>query len=59
MDDIKNLAISFGAKGLASITYNLDGTIKSPILKYLSEEEIGLIQKRTNAKSGRCGLLCS
>ncbi|MEI7474674.1 MAG: amino acid--tRNA ligase-related protein, partial [bacterium] len=52
MDDIRNLAISFGAKGLAWITYCEDGTVKSPVLKYLTEEEIGLIQKRANAKAG-------
>lgn len=52
MDDIRNLAVSFGAKGLAWITYNTDGTIKSPILKYLSEEEIGLIQQRAKADPG-------
>jgi len=52
MDDIRNLAISFGAKGLAWITYNTDGTVKSPVLKYLSEEELGKIQQRSNANPG-------
>lgn len=52
MDDIRNLAVSFGAKGLAWITYGLDGTIKSPILKFLNDEESAAIQKRANAKPG-------
>jgi aspartyl-tRNA synthetase len=52
MDDIRNLAISLGAKGLAWITFNEDGTIKSPVLKFLTEEEIGLIQKRAGANPG-------
>lgn len=52
MDDIRNLAISFGAKGLAWITYNLDGSIKSPVQKYLSEEEFGQIQQRAKAEPG-------
>jgi aspartyl-tRNA synthetase len=52
MDDIRNLAISFGAKGLAWITYNTDGTVKSPVLKYLSEEELNEIKQRANAQSG-------
>ena len=52
MDDIRNLAISFGAKGLAWITYCEDGTIKSPILKYLSEAEIAEIQTRADAQKG-------
>ena len=52
MDDIRNLAISFGAKGLAWITYYPDGSIKSPVQKYLSEEEIGLISTRAKANPG-------
>lgn len=52
MDDIRNLAVKFGAKGLAWITYNTDGTIKSPVLKYLSEEDINAIQAASNAKAG-------
>ena len=52
MDDIRNLVISYGAKGLAWITYYPDGTIKSPVLKYLSEQEIAEIQKRANAAPG-------
>lgn len=52
MDDIRNLATSFGAKGLAWITFNTDGTIKSPVLKYLSEEEIAIIKDRANAELG-------
>ncbi|OGI21643.1 MAG: aspartate--tRNA ligase [Candidatus Melainabacteria bacterium RIFOXYA12_FULL_32_12] len=52
MDDIRNLVVSFGAKGLAWITYYPDGTIKSPVLKYLSEQEIGQIQQRAQANPG-------
>lgn len=52
MDDIRNLAISFGAKGLAWITYCEDGTVKSPMLKYLTEEEITEIQNRAGAQKG-------
>ena len=52
MDDIRNLAISFGAKGLAWITYGFDGSVKSPVLKYLSEQELNAIQQKANAKNG-------
>ncbi len=52
MDDIRNLAISFGAKGLAWITYASDGSIKSPVLKFLTEQEIGEIQRRAGANPG-------
>ncbi len=52
MDDIRNLAISFGAKGLAWITYMEDGTVKSPVLKFLNEEQIKEIQSRAEAQNG-------
>ena len=34
MDDVRNLAIKFGAKGLAWVTYMEDGTVKSPVFKF-------------------------
>jgi len=52
MDDIRNYAISFGAKGLAWITYGLDGSIKSPVLKFINDEESAAIKKRACAKPG-------
>ncbi len=52
MDDIRNLAISFGAKGLAWITYMEDGTVKSPVLKFLNEDQIKEIQSRAEAQNG-------
>lgn len=52
MDDIRNLAVSYGGKGLAWITYNIDGSIKSPVFKFLTEEESAEIQKRANANPG-------
>ncbi len=52
MDDVRNLAISFGAKGLAWITYMEDGTVKSPVLKFLNEDQIKEIQTRAQAQNG-------
>lgn len=52
MDDVRNLAISFGAKGLAWVTYMEDGEVKSPVFKFLSEEQIAEIQKRAGADKG-------
>ena len=52
MDDIRSLAISFGAKGLAWVTFMEDGTVKSPILKFLNEEQIADFKARANAKDG-------
>lgn len=52
MDDVRNLAISYGAKGLAWITYMEDGSVKSPVLKFLNEDQISEIQKRAQAQNG-------
>lgn len=52
MDDVRNLAISFGAKGLAWVTYMEDGEVKSPVFKFLSEEQIAELQKRSGADKG-------
>ena len=52
MDDVRNLAIKFGAKGLAWVTYMEDGTVKSPVFKFLNEEQIDEIQKRADAQKG-------
>lgn len=45
-------AISFGAKGLAWVTYMETGEVKSPVFKFLSEEQIEEIQKRAGAEKG-------
>lgn len=52
MDDVRNLAISFGAKGLAWVTYMDNGEVKSPVFKFLNEEQIAEIQKRAEADKG-------
>ena len=52
MDDVRNLAIQFGAKGLAWVTYMEDGEVKSPVFKFLTEEQIAEIQKRAQAERG-------
>lgn len=52
MDDIRSMAISFGAKGIAWITYMEDGTVKSPILKFLTEEQIEALKVKADAKPG-------
>jgi aspartyl-tRNA synthetase len=52
MDDLRNLAVSYGAKGLAWITYAQDGSLKSAITKFLNEDEIAQITERAQAKPG-------
>ncbi|MBP7211894.1 aspartate--tRNA ligase [bacterium] len=52
MDEVRNLAISFGAKGLAWVTYMESGEVKSPVFKFLTEDQIAEIQNRAGAEKG-------
>lgn len=52
MEDLRTLAISYGAKGLAWITYANDGSLKSAITKFLTEDEIATITKMASATAG-------
>ena len=52
IDDITKLAVSFGAKALANIIYNEDGTAKSPVLKFVTEEQAQAIKDRAGAENG-------
>ncbi len=52
IDDITKLAVSFGAKALANIIYQEDGTAKSPVLKFVTEEQAKAIQNRAQAQAG-------
>jgi aspartyl-tRNA synthetase len=52
IDDITKIAVGFGAKALANIIYNEDGTAKSPVLKFVTEEQAKAIQERAGAKAG-------
>ncbi len=52
MDDVRSLAISFGAKGLAWVTYMETGEVKSPVFKFLTEEQIAELQTRSGAENG-------
>ena len=52
IDDITKLAVSFGAKALANIIYQEDGTAKSPVLKFVTDEQAKAIQERAGAKAG-------
>jgi aspartyl-tRNA synthetase len=50
-DDIKAMVEKWGAKGLAYIVYSEEG-LKSPIVKFFSEEELKKIQERAGAQTG-------
>ena len=51
IDDLTLLAKSFGAKGLAYLIVNEDG-VKSPIAKFLNQEEIDGLLELAEAKPG-------
>ena len=50
IDDITKIAVSFGAKALANIIYQEDGTPKSPVLKFVTDEQAKTIQERAQAQ---------
>ncbi len=52
IDDLRPLVLSYGAKGLANIIFNTDGTAKSPVLKFLKEGQLEQIKERAKAKDG-------
>ena len=52
IDDLRPLAISYGAKALANIIFNEDGTAKSPVLKFLKEGQLEQIKERAKANNG-------
>jgi len=54
IDDLTEVAKSEGARGLAYIIYddNEEGGKKSPILKFMSQEEIADIEERLQPKNG-------
>lgn len=52
IDDLTPIVLSYGAKGLANIIFNADGTAKSPVLKFLKEGQLEQIKERAKAKDG-------
>ncbi|HLT57754.1 MAG TPA: aspartate--tRNA ligase [Limnochordales bacterium] len=51
IDGLVDLAVQWGAKGLAWIAFQEDG-VRSPITKFLSEEELAGIKERAGVKAG-------
>jgi aspartyl-tRNA synthetase len=52
IDDLRPIVMSYGAKGLANIIFNADGSAKSPVLKFLKEGQLEQIKERAKAKDG-------
>ena len=52
IDKLANVAATFGAKGLAWVAFKADGSVQSPIAKFLSEDEIGALRDEMGANPG-------
>ena len=52
MDDLTNYVANFGAKGLAYIIIESDGSLRSPISKFFTAEQLKAICERMDAQPG-------
>lgn len=59
IDALGELAKTYGAKGMAWIVINEDGTYKSAITKFLADEEVENMVKAMNGKPGDLLLFCA
>ena len=59
IDALGELAKVYGAKGMAWIVINEDGTYKSAITKFLTDEEVENMVKTMNGKPGDLLLFCA
>lgn len=59
IDSFNQLALDNGAKGLAWIAFTSDGEVKSPIVKFFTEDEMNAIKERANVEPGDLLLFCA
>ena len=59
IDALGEAAVSYGAKGMAWIVINADGTYKSAITKFLSEETVETMVKAMQGQPGDLLLFCA
>ena len=52
IDKLGNVAVKFGAKGLAWIAFREDGSMNSPIVKFFSDEEMATLRERMDVEPG-------
>lgn len=52
IDKLAGVASTFGAKGLAWISFREDGSINSPIVKFFSDEEMAALRERMDVEPG-------
>lgn len=59
IDALSEAAVSYGAKGMAWIAINEDGSYKSAITKFLSDETVEAMVSAMNGKPGDLLLFCA
>lgn len=52
LDMLRDKSVKLGAKGLTWFIYNQDGTLKSPVSKFFTEEELEQIKAISKAENG-------
>ena len=52
IDKLSEVAAAFGAKGLAWVAFKEDGSVQSPIAKFLSSEELDALKAEMGAQPG-------
>ena len=58
IDKLVDLAKTYGAKGLAYIAFNEDGTYKSSFAKFMTEEEMSSTGRSYGRRTGRSAAVC-
>ena len=58
IDKLTAFVKDYGAKGLAYIAIQEDGTLKSSFAKFMSEEEMSALVKAMNGEAGRSSSVC-
>lgn len=52
LDTLRDKAVKLGAKGLTWFIYNNDGTLKSPVAKFFTEDELAQVKSISKAENG-------
>ena len=52
IDKLADVAVNFGAKGLAWIAFREDGSVNSPIVKFFSDEEMEALRAEMGIEAG-------
>jgi aspartyl-tRNA synthetase len=58
-DELAEFAQEWGGKGLAYLIFEPDGSVRSPIAKFLSEAEIGAIREASGAAPGSVAFIAA